>query len=144
MIAPLRRAHLASALFLAVSLPAVLMAAFSARRLAGSDVQLPEELRPPSERALESRSVESSGIWSPSPVSGDAWQADVLLYWSSTAPRGEELPAQARLVGSLRPGVALPATPPGQVAIAYGLARGEVLAWWLPTDKAGEPGNPGR
>lgn len=102
MIQPLRRAHRAIFMGLALSLPALLVAAHRARR-------------PGPVQAL--RADELPGLV----PAGDA--GDELVYWSAAAA-ADRLPPDAELVGSVRAGALLRAPPPGRHAYVLDLAHG--------------------
>jgi len=119
MIQPLRIVHRRLFLTLAVALPAILTAGLAARR------QAPQVIAKP-EGAVAERFImkKSDRMWQNNPIVtefyGDASdpaaayvalrpthaldEPDLLLYWISGDLSGNELPPQARLLGSFVPG----------------------------------------
>jgi hypothetical protein len=113
VIRPLRRAHRSAFVALALGLPLLLAAAWSARR-----APIRQELGP---ELLPTYPDDSD----PDP---HAW-ADELVYWTRTPVEGlTSLPADAELIGSARSGALGIERPAGTHGILYSLEHGRVLS----------------
>lgn len=145
MIRPLRRAHRAASVALALALPLGLAAALMARPDPPAAVL--EGLVPPgaSGRVVAEWEVPELGLaasllaeeggprWLTLVPADDPREADVLVYWTAAPGAGAEaLAAGARLLGTLAGAAprafALPPEVAGGRLVLFGLAHQEVLA----------------
>jgi len=145
MIQPLRTAHRRMFVALAFLLPAIMMAGLSSRHQIVWNAQRANQTSP-SEKPIKS----ADGLWRTHAIQTEFFESgsesgrlsvslkpaqelsepDLLVYWSASAPAGDSLPADARLLGAYSPGkaLALPAeAAPGGRLTLYSLARQSVV-----------------
>ena len=113
MIRPFRQRHRATFAVLAIALPTLFIAGLAARTDPAVQDTIPESL-------LGERDT----------FEGDWNHPDPLLYWSEhSAGVGDALPADARLLGTIREGALVSSieAPSGGHLLVYSLAKQEVV-----------------
>lgn len=118
MIRPLRSAHRGLFGFLALALPALLLASLAVRR-EPPRVELPVELEPQGPWTWPATARAQDG--------GEEPRGEWLLYWCAEFPRDGRLPADAVLQGALPVGARPEPPPDGRVALLYDLVEGRLV-----------------